>query len=487
VWAPAPAKPYYTITFNRNAGTGVFEKRIAVPTETTEGEEGETQYGQFKIAATYTVAGDAVTQDPIIPEDFTREHYESDGWEDVTGKSVAVSGDTVFEGDTQLYQKWTAKTFTVKFNLNGKSGNTPAEITGVDEAKSAKGGLKEAGKTLPTGEDSSEEYEFRYWMDKPVGGNVINAATPLFPASDAAESREVTLYAHWVAENSVERAFNYTGAPQTWTGPTTGTYKIEVWGAGGDNPSGNQGGHGGYVGGNIALTAGTELYIYVGGQGPANDNNKKKDRQNGGWNGGGLSGGTSGPLVTRGGGGHGATDVRTVSGTWNDETSLNSRIIVAGGGGGGAGGGGYKGSAGNGGYGIAAGGNGYADKDNEGHGTAGGGSLNNGGESTKLQNATVMDGSLGAGGNGGRSKRGGGGGGGGYYGGGGGTTDNSEGVKDLPGGGGGGSSWAKTSGEGLKFIENTIIPAKTDAVDGGGNNTGHGRVMITLVSDSGTN
>ncbi|MDR0410069.1 MAG: hypothetical protein LBH18_06720, partial [Spirochaetaceae bacterium] len=99
---------------------------------------------------------------------------------------------------------------------------------------------------------------------------------------------------------------------------------------------------------------------------------------------------------------------------------------------------------------------------------------------------TGTDGSLGAGGNGGRSKRGGGGGGGGYYGGGGGTTDNSEGVRDLPGGGGG-SSWAKTSGEGLKFIENTITPSNNDKKVGGGNNTGHGRVMITLVSESGAN
>jgi prepilin-type N-terminal cleavage/methylation domain-containing protein len=101
--------------------------------------------------------------------------------------------------------------------------------------------------------------------------------------------------------------------------PTTGSYKLEVWGAEGNN----NGGLGGYSSGRISLNSGDILYVYVGQGGqpelPA-------------WNGGGSSFGSS---YNDNGGGGGATDIRLVSGNWSDNDSLNSRIIVAGGGGGG--------------------------------------------------------------------------------------------------------------------------------------------------------
>lgn len=57
--------------------------------------------------------------------------------------------------------------------------------------------------------------------------------------------------------------FAYTGAQQTYTVPSTGNYKIELWGAQGGNTT--YGGTGGYVSGTVSLTAGTVLNIYVGG------------------------------------------------------------------------------------------------------------------------------------------------------------------------------------------------------------------------------
>lgn len=73
--------------------------------------------------------------------------------------------------------------------------------------------------------------------------------------------------------------FNYTGAPQTWTVPETGYYRLEVYGAQGANYNSTQGGKGGYSTGVVRLDVGTQLNIYVGGQG---------NYTGGGYNGGGT-------------------------------------------------------------------------------------------------------------------------------------------------------------------------------------------------------
>jgi hypothetical protein len=113
----------------------------------------------------------------------------------------------------------------------------------------------------------------------------------------------------------VVTSFNYTGDVQTFTVPVTGKYKLEVWGSQGGNdpafPTTVFGGRGGYSKGEVTLTAGTILYIYVGGEG---------------------SGCTSSRWNSTGGGG--SSDIRLVGGNWNDNGGLYSRIIVAGGGGG---------------------------------------------------------------------------------------------------------------------------------------------------------
>ena len=135
------------------------------------------------------------------------------------------------------------------------------------------------------------------------------------------------------------KTFSYTGAAQTWTVPYTGNYKVELWGASGGNAlftynsSGNaQGGRGGYSKGNTTFSKNTNLYIYVGGAGSTTPIQTHKTTA-GGWNGGGLTYGQACCSRSYGSGG-GATDIRTVSGTWNNANSLRSRIIVAGSGGG---------------------------------------------------------------------------------------------------------------------------------------------------------
>lgn len=116
------------------------------------------------------------------------------------------------------------------------------------------------------------------------------------------------------------RVYSYTGSSQTFTANYTGTYKVELWGAQGGDGQLAKGGLGAYTSGLIELTNNETLYVYVGGE---------NSGRTGGYNGGG-----NGSNDTQFFGGGGATDVRLVSGTWNDPESLASRIMVAGGGGG---------------------------------------------------------------------------------------------------------------------------------------------------------
>lgn len=113
-------------------------------------------------------------------------------------------------------------------------------------------------------------------------------------------------------------SFSYTGSVQTYTIPKSGTYRIDLRGSQGGSLGSNVGGKGGLSRGDIYLSAGTVLYIYVGEKGIG--------RNAATFNGGGL-----GVLSGTGNGamsGGGATDVR-IGGT-----SLSDRVIVAGGGGG---------------------------------------------------------------------------------------------------------------------------------------------------------
>lgn len=196
-----------------------------------------------------------------------------------------------------------------------------------------------------------------------------------------------------------EYHFYYSGAPQEFEIPVSGDYRFEAWGgAGGTMNCGwsGIGGKGAYTSGEVNMAQGTKLYIYVGGKGA---NYCDGGTKAGGWNGGGkqLSGASAGG---------GASDIRLVGGSWDNGTSLNSRIMVAGAGGG-------SNDSTNGGYGGTLVG-----------GTASGGSASNGSGGTQTSGGvglTSSGGSFGLFGKGGNSyesySHDGGAGGSGYYGG----------------------------------------------------------------------
>lgn len=107
--------------------------------------------------------------------------------------------------------------------------------------------------------------------------------------------------------------FNYTGAVQTFVVPPGVTsVNIQTWGAQGGSNWVNNNNFGGYVAADVAVTPGTTLYVYVGGQATSTA--------------GGFNGGGSGEGAGKGGGG--GTDVRIGGTTYND------RVVCAGGGGG---------------------------------------------------------------------------------------------------------------------------------------------------------
>ena len=133
-----------------------------------------------------------------------------------------------------------------------------------------------------------------------------------------------------------EKSYDYTGNYETFEAPVDGIYEIQTWGAAGGRANSTFGanydnfGNGGYAKGQIELSKGEKLYVYVGQrgyQGIVGSSAVTPVAFNGGGSGAGSSDNDD-----AGGSGGGATDIRLVPGEWNDQNSLASRIMVAGGG-----------------------------------------------------------------------------------------------------------------------------------------------------------
>jgi hypothetical protein len=291
------------------------------------------------------------------------------------------------------------------------------------------------------------------WFTAASGGTSIGSSASGANLS-VTPSATTTYYAEAVsaAGTNGSQTFSYTGSQQTLTVPAGVTaVSIEAYGAqGGTSRSGNGnlGGKGGYAKGNLAVTPGQTLYIYVGGQGGGAYNTVL---EGGGWNGGGHSNGS-------GDGGGGASDIRV------NGTALSNRVIVAGGGGGngwysyaGGAGGGLTGSAG-----------GNTTNSNAAYG-GGGGTQSAGGVGSGTYPG--LSGTLGNGGNGakGTSPYGySGGGGGGYYGGAGGAAETGSGT-GYGSAGGGGSSY---------------IGGVTNATTTSGSRSGNGQILISWLANA---
>ena len=257
-------------------------------------------------------------------------------------------------------------------------------------------------------------------------------------------SRKMLKKWRWVPATTVaesdSQTFSYTGAQQTFTVPSgVSTITIKAWGAQGGSDDGSNrgdGGLGGYAIGNLSVTAGNTLYIYVGGEGVYSSSHNSSGTS-GGWNGGGRGGSGSGAS------GGGASDVRSGG------TALSNRVIVAGGGGGfdawnndGGVGGGTTGGSGGGSATVATGGTqsaGGTGGSRSGY-TGENGTLGDGGDNSNYAGGTYTYG---------------GGGGGGYY------------------GGGGGQPWC-AGGGGSSYLGGVTSSSTTS-----GQRSGNGQIIIT--------
>ena len=150
--------------------------------------------------------------------------------------------------------------------------------------------------------------------------------------------------------------YDYTGGEQTFTAPTTGTYKLETWGAqGGTDSSNYHGGYGGYSNGTINLSTSSKIYVYVGEKGKNLNSSGPSGVLNAYPNSGNVrvnSSDTNNIIFSTGGG---STHILNRSGNLSQFSStLNNILIVSGGGGGactwwgyndhGGAGGGFQGS-----------------------------------------------------------------------------------------------------------------------------------------------
>ena len=156
----------------------------------------------------------------------------------------------------------------------------------------------------------SKDYSLRLWIDYDTTLEDLNNEIKSFKSKIVVVGKPINYTGDTVFN------FDYTGAEQTFVAPVSGTYKVELWGASGNDKATwdtadnfsvlrNSYGLGGYTNGKIFLNNYTNFLVYVGG----------KNAYNGGGNG-----------EAQGGG---ATDIRV------ENDNLYSRIIVAGGGGGG--------------------------------------------------------------------------------------------------------------------------------------------------------
>ena len=258
--------------------------------------------------------------------------------------------------------------------------------------------------------------------------NEINGDISVDVVNDSTEY-DTEAYLDCVKEDeNVGRSWNYdyTGGEQTFTVPTTGTYKLETWGAQGYSVNSTYfGGYGGYSVGFVQLKNNTNLYIYVGQNGPGGYGSFTS------YPNGGASYGES---PVQGGSGGGSTHILlTESDLSALKNNLDEILIVSGGGGASTYYTGWNGTGGHaGGY---MGGTGTRLTIDAGKYTAGtGGSQNSGGSTGSC------GGENGSFGKGGSTSTWGGSGGGGFY--------------------GGGGNCGATGGGGSGYIGNSLLTEK---------------------------
>lgn len=177
--------------------------------------------------------------------------------------------------------------------------------------------------TMPTGTNTVN------WYTTQTGGTPIVTTTDTVVNYTPTTPGTYTYYAEAVGIGGANGTLNFlfTDSVQAVSLPV-GTYRIESWGANGYTQTAGSDGKGGYTSGTITVTTPQTYYVHVGKGGGYPTTGVAANRWN--YNGGAIGYPNNNAAYGNGGG---ASDVRLSAGTWDDSSSLTSRIIVAGGGG----------------------------------------------------------------------------------------------------------------------------------------------------------
>ena len=253
----------------------------------------------------------------------TRTAYDFAGWGGTELAGTENKTVTIAQGSTgarSYTAYWTPTTYSIAYNLDGGSVSGNPTTYNVET------------NTFTLANPTRANYNFAGWSGTGLTGTA-NTTVTVTKGSYGAR----TYTANWTPVQTVWN-YEYTGAMQSFTASVTGTYKLEVWGAAGggaQSASGGwgSGGAGGYAAGNVSLTAGSVVYIGVGGAGGHSTTMSMTFA--GGWNGGGNGYGSdwAGNNRSNVGAGGGATHMGKTN-TVLASTSVANLYIVAGGGGG---------------------------------------------------------------------------------------------------------------------------------------------------------
>ena len=287
----------------------VFSKQV---TATFYGGENKSQI-QTRTGYRYYNNASVVDASLQCPSYIDFGSWTRVGWarNDTSATATICAGDNdwvTISDDTTFYGRYN-QTITLSYNSNGATSGSVSNETKTRYYNSY-GNTSNPSFTLKANGYSKTSYTFAKWAMGSTSGTLYA------PGASVTLSASKTFYAYWALTT---KSFGYTGGIQSYSIPVTGTYKLVTYGAKGGNRTGS-GGNGGYSYGNAYLTAGTTLYIVVGGAGSG---------KTGGYNGGGSS--------SESGGGGGATHIAKASGLLSSLSGNKSSIlIVAGGGGGGS-------------------------------------------------------------------------------------------------------------------------------------------------------
>lgn len=243
------------------------------------------------------------------------------------GATITLTGNLTIYG---LYQT----TATLSYNGNGATSGSVSSQSGT--IYWAPAGYIYPTVTLKSNGFTKSGYSFVKWAMGSANGTQYSIGT------NVTLTTNTTMYAYWV---ETTKNYGYTGGIQSFTAPVSGTYNLAVWGAQGGSSAYNgsaSGGKGGYATGDVYLSAGTTLYIGVGGVGSFAYYYKYEEgwSESNIWAAGGYNGG--GNAYTKSaycGSGGGATHIAkgTNRGVLSAYASNKSEILIVAGGGGGGG------------------------------------------------------------------------------------------------------------------------------------------------------